>query len=42
MVMNAGKNKGEKANDTPTPIELVEYITQLLEPLKPKKVLDPA
>lgn len=42
MVMNAGKNKGEKANDTPTPIELVEYITHLLEPLKPKKVLDPA
>jgi len=40
--MNAGKNKGEKANDTPTPIELVEYITKLLEPLEPKRVLDPA
>tara|TARA_R100001443_G_scaffold40836_1_gene54222 strand:- start:7934 stop:8515 length:582 start_codon:yes stop_codon:yes gene_type:complete len=50
MVMNAGKNKGVKANDTPTPIEVVEYITKLVEPClritpmddRPKRVLDPA
>lgn len=40
--MNVAKNKGEKANDTPTPIELVQYITDLLKPLDYKRVLDPA
>lgn len=40
--MNSKNNKGIKNNTTPTPIELVEYITKLVEPLNPKKVLDPA
>lgn len=42
MVMNAGKNKGIKRSDTPTPIGIVDFITELISPLNFKKILDPA
>lgn len=44
MVMNIERNKGIKRNDTPTPIGIVDFITELISPLGQslKKVLDPA